>query len=93
MDNGCGGACEQDGIGLWQARSRTLKGIIIHNSTGQLVRTLDLGQKPSGAYLSKEKTAYRDGRNEGGEARNSDVYFCVMRAGQATVTRKMIMAQ
>jgi len=67
--------------------------IRIYNSTGNLVRTLDLGQKPSGAYLSKEKAAYWDGRNENGETVASDVYFYIMNAGESIDLRKMAMVR
>jgi len=67
--------------------------IRIYSSTGQLVRTLDLGQKPSGAYLSREKAAYWDGRNEKGEMTTSDIYFCVMEAGESIDLRKMVMVR
>jgi WD40 repeat protein len=65
--------------------------IRIHSSTGQLVRTLDLGYKPPGAYLNKEKAAYWDGRNEEGDLVASDVYFYAMEAGESTSLRKMAM--
>jgi len=67
--------------------------IRIYTSTGQLVRTLDLGQKPSGAYLSKEKAAYWDGKNEAGEMVASNIYFYVMEAGETTDSRKMVVAR
>ena len=68
--------------------------IRIYASTGQLVRTLDLGQKQSGAYLSKEKAAYWDGTNEVGEMVASDVYFYVMDTdGKSTGSRKMVMVR
>lgn len=67
--------------------------IRIYTSTGQLVRTLDLGQKPSGAYLSKHKAAYWDGRNEKGEFVASGVYFYVLKVGSFTQTRKMTVVR
>jgi len=67
--------------------------IRIYSTTGQLVRTLDLGQKPSGAYLTKEKAAHWDGRNEAGEMVASNIYFCVMEAGETTNSRKMVVAR
>jgi hypothetical protein len=58
------------------------------------VRRLELGQKPSGAYLSKNKAAYWDGRNEKGEPVASDVYFYVMEAGESYAdVRKMVMVK
>ncbi len=67
--------------------------IRIYTSTGQLVRTLDLGQRPSGAYLSKEKAAYWDGRNESGETLASDVYFYTLEAGGHIGLKKMLLAR
>ena len=66
--------------------------IRIYNSAGQLIRTLDLGHKPPGEYLSKDKAAYWDGTNEKGEKAASDVYFYVMDAG-VTDLRKMVMVR
>ena len=65
--------------------------IRIYNASGQLVRTLDLGHKTAGFYTTKGKAAYWDGRNERGEEVTSGVYFIVMRAGEFTATRKMLM--
>jgi hypothetical protein len=67
--------------------------IRIYGSTGQTIRTLELGQRLPGLYLSKEKAAYWDGRNEAGEEVSSDVYFCAMQAGEFTSLRKMVMAR
>jgi RNA polymerase sigma factor (sigma-70 family) len=67
--------------------------IRIYTSTGRLIRTLDLGQKPSGAYLSKEEAAYWDGRNESGETVASDVYFYTLEAGGHIGLKKMILAR
>ena len=69
--------------------------IRIYTSTGQLVRTLDLGQRASGAYLSKDKAAYWDGRNEKDEPVASGVFFYVMamEAGESTEPRKMVVAR
>jgi hypothetical protein len=65
--------------------------IRIYSPSGLLVKTLDLGQKPSGAYISKGKTAYWDGTNEKGEKISSGIYFCIMEAGDFTATKKMII--
>ena len=37
--------------------------IHIYDLMGRQVRTLDLGQQPAGAYLSRKRAAYWDGRN------------------------------
>ena len=67
--------------------------IKIYSSTGQLVRTLNLNRKDSGAYLSKEKAAYWDGRNEAGQRVSSGVYFYRVVAGANTVTQKLMLAR
>jgi RNA polymerase sigma factor (sigma-70 family) len=67
--------------------------IRIYTSAGQLVRTLDLGKKPSGAYLSKGKAAHWDGKNEAGEKLSSGVYFYTIQAGEFAATKKMTIAE
>ena len=65
--------------------------IRIYSATGQLVRTLDLGQKDPGAYISKEKAAYWDGKSESGENVASGTYFYLMEAGQFRDIKKLII--
>ena len=63
----------------------------IYTSTGQLIRTLDLGYKLAGLYIGKEEAAHWDGRNETGEYVSSGVYFYTIQAGDFTATRKMVV--
>ncbi|MFC1719109.1 sigma-70 family RNA polymerase sigma factor [Candidatus Poribacteria bacterium] len=67
--------------------------IKIYSASGQLVRTLDIGRKPAGPYISKEKAAHWDGRNSSGEQVASDVYFYTIRAGDFAATKKMVVAR
>ena len=67
--------------------------IKIYNSSGKLVRTLDLGIKEPGSYVNRENAAYWDGRNENGEIVASDAYFTVMEAGEFKSIRKMVMVK
>jgi len=67
--------------------------IRIYTSTGQLIRTLSLGNKPAGYYTGREKAAYWDGRNEAGEKVASGVYFYTIKAGDFTATKKMAIAR
>jgi PKD repeat protein len=67
--------------------------IKIYSIAGQLVRTLDLGQKSPGAYINKDKAAYWDGKSEVGEQIASGIYFCIMKAGDFTASRKMVIAK
>ena len=67
--------------------------IRVYNASGQLVRRLDMGHKPAGAYMSKEKAAHWDGRNDEGEQVASDVYFYTIQAGDFAATKKMVVAR
>ncbi len=67
--------------------------IRIYDSRGGLVRKLILGMQRAGSYISKDKAAYWDGKNEAGEAAASDVYFYAMAAGGYKDLRKMILAR
>jgi len=67
--------------------------IEIYNVAGQLVRTLDIGAQPRGRYISKQKAARWDGRTKVGERSSSGVYFYVLRAGNFTATRKMVIVK
>jgi len=66
--------------------------IRIYMTTGQLVRTLALGHRDAGFYISKERAAYWDGRNESGEEVCSGVYFYTVQAGDFTAIEKMLNA-
>ena len=63
--------------------------IEIYNISGQLVRTLHVGMKKRGQYISKDKAVYWDGRNQLGERATSGVYFYVLKAGDYVSMRKM----
>jgi uncharacterized repeat protein (TIGR01451 family) len=65
--------------------------IEIHDVTGRLVRTLNLGQCPAGYYLDKSKAAYWDGRNEAGESVASGIYFYRFTAGDFSAMKRMVI--
>ncbi len=65
--------------------------IRIYSVTGRLVRTLNLGDKSAGAYISKERAAYWDGTNEHGENVSSGVYFYTMEAGSFRAAERMVI--
>ena len=65
--------------------------ISIYNISGQLVRTLTLGNKTRGIYVDQSKAAYWDGHSDAGEAVGSGVYFYQLRAGDFITTRKMML--
>jgi hypothetical protein len=65
--------------------------IKIYNIAGQLIRTLDLGVKAPGTYLSKDRAAYWDGKDDAGDEVASGVYFYRLYAGDKVLTRKMVV--
>ena len=65
--------------------------IWIYNANGQLVRTLSVGNRSIGAYVTKESAAYWDGKDSLGENVASGVYFYQLQAGEFRATRKMII--
>jgi len=67
--------------------------ISIYNAKGQLVRTIALGQRSTGVYLSKDKAAYWDGRDNLGEKVASGIYFYTFQAGNFIATRKLVVVK
>ena len=67
--------------------------IRIYSVTGRIIRTLDLGHKPTGFYTTRGKAAYWNGTNEAGEQVSSGIYFYTIQAGEFTATRKMVVAK
>ena len=67
--------------------------IQIFSASGNLIRGLNFGYKPAGLYISHDRAAYWDGKNEAGEQVASGVYFYTIQAGEFTATKKMILAK
>jgi len=67
--------------------------INIYNAKGQLIRAIVLGSKAAGVYLSKDKAAYWDGRDDSGEKVSSGVYFYTLQTGEFTATRKLVVVK
>jgi len=65
----------------------------IYGNSGKLIRTLNLGFRDAGIYVSRSKAAYWDGKNESGEEVASGVYFYTMQVDGFSTTRKMIIAK
>jgi hypothetical protein len=65
--------------------------IQIYDSSGRLIRKLDLGQKPAGTYLTKGESAYWDGRNELGEPVASGIYYYQLQAGTYHAIKRMVV--
>ena len=65
--------------------------INIYDAMGHPVRTLDLGFRKSGNYITPSKAAYWNGRNRLGEKVASGVYFYQIRAGEFSSMKKMVI--
>ena len=63
----------------------------IYDTTGDIVRTLDLGFKGQGFYMTRSRAAYWDGRNNMGEQVASGVYFYSLQTPDFSATRKMLI--
>ena len=63
----------------------------IYDIQGKLVRQLEVGQQRSGGYLSREKAAYWDGRDQLGESVSSGIYFYTLKADGFSNTRRMVI--
>ena len=67
--------------------------VAIYDVGGRLVRTVSVGFKPVGYYLTRERAAYWDGRNEIGEPVSSGVYFIQFVAGDFAVTQRVVVVK
>ena len=65
--------------------------IEIYGTSGQIVRTLDLGHRSAGVYVSRGRAAYWDGTNNFGERVSSGVYFYTIRAGDYHAVKRMVL--
>ena len=65
--------------------------IRIYGQRGNVVRHLDVGYRPAGYYVARDKAVYWDGKNNKGESLSSGTYFYQISAGIYSATRKMIV--
>ena len=65
--------------------------LTIYDTTGVMVRQLDLGHQAAGYYTERTKAAYWDGRNNLGEPVGSGVYFYQLQAENFSATRKLVI--
>ena len=65
--------------------------LTIYDSSGQVVRTLDVGHRIASAYENRSKAIYWDGRNNLGERVASGMYFYNLSTGNYFATRKMVI--
>ena len=65
--------------------------LTIYDMAGRLVRRLDLGFQPAGAYLRRDRAIYWDGRTQSGEWVASGTYFYTLKTADYVSTQKMII--
>jgi hypothetical protein len=75
----------------YQLRSGGDVTIRIYSVGGELIRTLPLGMRRPGYYVTRDKAAHWDGRNDIGEDVSSGVYFYVLQSTNFTATRKLLI--
>ena len=63
----------------------------MYDQFGRLVRTLDLGHKDAGFYVSRAEAAYWDGRNEVGEQVSSGLYFYRLQTNRFSAMRRLLI--
>ena len=63
--------------------------IRMYSAAGEAVRKLELGHRPAGLYVSRDRAAYWDGRNASGEKVASGIYFYHISTGDFSAVRKM----
>ncbi len=63
----------------------------IYDPSGDIVRTLDLGFKAQGFYMTRSTAAYWNGRNNLGEQVASGMYFYSLTTPDFSATRKMLI--
>lgn len=61
--------------------------------TNVIIRSLSLGYRKRGLYLTKDKAAYWDRRNELGEQVTSGVYIYTIQADEFTSSRRMVVVR
>ncbi len=65
--------------------------IQIYNVSGSAVRTLNLGHKSIGSYMTTSTAAYWDGKNSAGEYISSGIYFYTLQTDKFSATRRMVI--
>lgn len=65
--------------------------ITIHDSSGALVRNLNIGRQAPGSYVERSKAAYWDGKDSNGQEVASGMYFYTLRADGYSETRRMVI--
>ena len=63
----------------------------IYNVKGELIRSIDIGRQAAGAYTSRQRAVYWDGKDDIGQSVASGVYFYQLIADDFSETRRMVV--
>ena len=63
----------------------------IYNVKGELIRSIDVGKQTAGAYTTRQRAAYWDGKDDTGQPVASGVYFYQLLADDFSETRRMVV--
>lgn len=75
----------------YQLKDESEVTIQIYNVSGRIVRTINLGHKSPGIYVTREQAAYWDGRNNVGERMASGLYFYTLKTKSYAQTKRMLL--
>lgn len=75
----------------FQLREETHVVFRIYSTSGQRIRTLELGRRPAGYYAGRGRAAHWDGRDDRGREAASGVYLVVLRAGERRLSQKVTL--
>jgi len=65
--------------------------IRIYSAAGELVRELNLGNRPAGIYVSQDRAAYWDGKDKFGMPVASGIYFYSIKTDNFSAVKKLIV--
>ena len=63
----------------------------IYNVKGESIRSINVGRQLAGAYTSRQRAAYWDGKDDTGQSVASGVYFYQLLADNFSETRRMVV--
>ena len=63
----------------------------IYNVKGELIRSIDMGRQAAGAYTTRQRAAYWDGKDDTGQSVASGIYFYQLLADDFSETRRMVV--
>jgi len=75
----------------YQLTEDTYAKIRIYDVNGKLIRKLDQGHKKAGDYLTKDKAAYWDGKDDIGNEVSSGIYFYSLETDKFQSVKKMTL--